>query len=238
MAPSQLTLGCDPELVCRLNGKFTSASEYFRPSSSMGLDGNDSIAEIRPGLSESPIKKKKKIKTVLEYGNEKHPELEFFSGHYVDGYPIGGHIHISAKPTDELIDSLDTVLYSFSDCIDDKDQRHKRETSGYGNRKSHSSKYYGFEYRTPGSWLLSPSTALVTLTLAKLTTIGVLEDHIDFVNIKSDQDPCHFLKNYKDYLETIPPDCEEGLTELGFLLNMNIDWNQNILPNWGLEVAA
>jgi hypothetical protein len=91
----------------------------------MGLDGNDSIAEIRPGQSESPIDLTAKIKTVLEYGNDKHPELEFISGHYVDGYPIGGHIHIGVKPTDELINSLDTVLYSFSECIDDKEQRGK-----------------------------------------------------------------------------------------------------------------
>ncbi|MCB0731965.1 MAG: hypothetical protein KDC88_13120, partial [Ignavibacteriae bacterium] len=182
MAPSLLTLGCDPELVCRLNGRFTSASDYFRPKSSMGLDGNDSIAEIRPGLSESPIDLTAKIKTVLEYGNEKHPELEFISGHYADGYPIGGHIHISVKPTTELIDSLDTVLYSLSDCIDDPKQRDQRHKSGYGTRKAHSSKYYGFEYRTPGSWLLSPSTSIVTLTLAKLTIIGVLEDNIDFTS--------------------------------------------------------
>jgi len=117
-------------------------------------------------------------------------------------------------------------------------QRDKREKSGYGNRKSHSSKYYGFEYRTPGSWLLSPSTAIVTLTLAKLTTIGVLEDNIDFVNLKAEQSPCDFLKNYEDYLITIPDDCKEGLSELQLLLKMRIDWNQNILPNWGLEVAA
>ncbi len=238
MSSEQLTIGCDPELVCRLNGKFTDVSKYFRPRSSMGLDGNESIAEIRPGLSESPIDLTAKIKSVLEYGNEKHPELEFYSGHYVDGYPIGGHIHISVAPTDELIDSLDTVLYSFSECIDDKEQREKRKTSGYGSRKSHSKKYYGLEYRTPGSWLLSPSIALVTLTLAKLTTIGVLEDRLDFVKLKGEQDARTFMKNYEDYLSTVPQDCEEGLTELKILLNMNIDWNQNILPNWGLEVAA
>ena len=238
MMPSHFNLGCDPELVCHLNGKFTSANNYFRARSSMGLDGNDSIAEIRPGLSESPIDLTAKIKTVLEYGNEKHPELEFFSGHYVDGYPIGGHIHLSVKPTDELIDSLDTVLYSFSECIDDKRQKRKRESTGYGARKAFSTKHYGLEYRTPGSWLLSPATTLVTLTLAKLTTIGVLEDNINFTSLKGTQRACSFMKHFRDYLITIPSDCEEGLSELNLLLKLKIDWDQNILPNWGFEVAA
>jgi hypothetical protein len=46
MAPSEITLGCDPELVCRLNGRFTSASEYFRSRSSTRSNGKSSKAEI------------------------------------------------------------------------------------------------------------------------------------------------------------------------------------------------
>lgn len=239
MAPSNITLGCDPELVCRLNGNFQYASDYFCSRSSFGLDGNENIAELRPGYSESPIDLTAKIKTILNYGNEKFPELEFISGHYADDEPIGGHIHISVEPTDEVINSLDTVLHSLSECIDDKYQKTLRTNTGYGKRKAHSKKYYGFEYRTPGSWLLSPSIALVTLTLAKLTTIGVLEDNINFEALKKYKTHRAFLKHFENYLLTIPSDCKEGLSELNLLLNMeNIVWDKNILPNWGLGVAA
>jgi hypothetical protein len=65
-----LTLGCDPELICRINGQFTSANNDFKQNSSMGLDGNNSVAELRPGYSESPIDLTSKIRTVLEYGHE------------------------------------------------------------------------------------------------------------------------------------------------------------------------
>ena len=87
------TLGCDPELVCRLNGRFVSAHNYFKSNSSFGLDGCDSIAELRPGYSESPIDLTAKIKTIIDYGHEKQPELEFYSGHYQDNMALGGHIH-------------------------------------------------------------------------------------------------------------------------------------------------
>jgi len=232
------TLGCDPELACRLNGKFVNAHNYYKSSSSFGLDGCESIAELRPGFSESPIDLTSKIYQILEYGHSKHPDLEFISGHYVDDHPIGGHIHIGCKPSTEIIDALDTVLYSLSNCIDDKNQRTKRENCGYGKRKAYRMQPHGFEFRTPGSWLLSPSTTLVTFTLAKLAVLGVVEDNINFSEIKGRKHSQTFLKDFKNNLSTIPQDCEEGLKELDTLLaKKQIDWDQNILPNWGIITA-
>ena len=95
-----------------------------------------------------------------------------------------------------------------------------------------------FEYRTPGSFLLSPSVTLVHLTLAKLAVIGVLEDNLNFNELKNRQHSCTFLKNLKHYLHTIPDDCREGLKELDILLGKKLDWSQDILPNWGLRRAA
>ena len=233
------TIGCGPELICRRNGQFVPAHHFFKAHSSMGLDGCESTAEIRPGYSESPIDLTSKIYQILDYGHDKAPELELYSGHYVDDYAIGGHTHISSEPTGDIINALDTVLGSFSNCIDDKQQRAKRERTGYGRRGAYRRKSYGFEYRTPGSFLLSPSITLVHFTLAKLAVIGVVEDNINFIELKQRQQSCTFLKQLKHYIHTIPGDCREGLKELDNLLEKPIDWNQDILPNWGLgRVAA
>jgi len=48
-------LGCDPELLCRRNGKYVSESNYFKNNSSFGLDEGNEIAEPRLGYSESQI---------------------------------------------------------------------------------------------------------------------------------------------------------------------------------------
>ena len=88
-----------------------------------------STAEIRPGFSESPIDLTSKIYQILDYGHDKAPDLEFIAGHYVDDYSIGGHTHFSIDPLPEVIDGLDIVLGSLSNCIDDKMQRQKRERS-------------------------------------------------------------------------------------------------------------
>ena len=116
-------------------------------------------------------------------------------------------------------------------------QRQKRERSGYGKKGAYR-KSYGFEYRTPGSFLLSPSVTLVHFTLAKLTVVGVLEDKVDFNELKNRQHTCTFLKSLKHSLHTIPDDCREGLKELDTLLGKRLNWNQDILPNWGLRRAA
>lgn len=228
------TLGCDPELICQHRGQFVPAHRYFKSNSSFGLDGCDSTAEIRPGYSESPIDLTAKIKIIIDYGHSKAPDLEFYAGHYVCEYSIGGHLHFSVEPETKIIESLDTVLGSLSNCIDDKDQRSKRERSGYGKKGAYRRKSYGFEYRTPGSFLLSPSTTLVTLTLAKLTVIGVQENNLDFYQLKERQHSCTFIRNLKNVLTTIPDDCREGMKELDMLIGKRWNWNQNILPAWGV----
>ncbi len=242
MQSTSFTIGCDPELICRLNGQFVSAHNYFKANSSMGLDGCESTAEIRPGYSESPIDLTSKIYQILGYGHDKAPDIEFYSGHYVDGYAIGGHIHFSVEPNSKIINALDTVLGSLSNCIDDKEQRQKRERTGYGKRSAYRKKNHGtsggFEYRTPGSFLLSPSVTLVNLTLAKVAVLGVLEDALDFVELKSRQHSQTFLKQLKNILPTIPEDSKEGLKELDILLNKKLNWDQDILLNWGLRRAA
>ena len=67
-------------------------------------------------------------------------------------------------------------------------------------------------------FFLSPSVTLVHLTLAKLAVIGVLEDKINFVELKNGHHSCTFLKHLKHNLHTIPDDCQEGLKELDTLL--------------------
>lgn len=177
------TLGEDPELLCRLNGKYVSAHNYFKSNLSFGLDCCEAIAEVRPGFSESPIDITSKVFQILEYGHTKAPDKEFYAGHFVDNLSLGGHLHFSIQPEPNIVEALDTVLYSLSNCIDDREQRAKREKCGYGKRKATRKQPHGFEYRTPGSWLLSLSTTLVTFTLAKLAVIGVTEDNHPTIQI-------------------------------------------------------
>jgi hypothetical protein len=125
---------------------------------------------------------------------------------------------LSCQPKPKLIDSLDTVLYSLSNVIDDKEQRTARENTGYGKRMAYRTKDHGMEYRTPGSWCLSPSVTLVTLTLTKLTALAVIEDDINLKEMKSTMHSSCFLRKLRTFFKTIPDDCVEGLNELDILM--------------------
>jgi len=65
-----------------------------------------------------------------------------------------------------------------------------------------------------------------------------LEDKINFTELKNGHHSGTFLKQLKHNLHTIPSDCEEGLKELDILLGKKLNWNQDILPSWGLRKVA
>jgi hypothetical protein len=130
------TISCDPELLLRRNGSFVPAHNYFKPNSSFGLDGCESTAEIRLSFSESFIDLTSKIYKIIDYGHDKAPDFEFFAGHFVYEFAIGGHTHFSIDPEPKIIDALDIILGSLSNCIDDKQQNQKRERSGYGKKSA------------------------------------------------------------------------------------------------------
>ena len=228
-----LNIGCDPELICRLDDEFVPAYKYFKHNSSFGTDGLETTAELRPGYCSSPVDLCAKIRVILELGHDKYPELELFAGHYVDSRCLGGHIHFNAEPSSPLISSLDTVLEALSNETDDPDQKAERIKSGYGRPGAFRKQPHGFEYRTPGSWLISPTVSLVTLTLAKLTFIGH-HDNLNFGEIKTNLDDKTFLLSLGTTLKTIPDDCVPGMDLLDGLLSENVDWTVNILKNWGI----
>ena len=68
---------------------------------------------------------------------------------------------------------------------------------------------------------------------------NLTEDNLDFSELKGRQHSYTFLRNFSDYLVTVPNDCKEGLSELNLILSMkSINWNEDILPNWGIFKEA
>lgn len=246
----EITLGCDPELACAIDGAFVDAHLYFQKSGSMGCDGCESIAEIRPGISSSPVDLTAKIWKILEGAYKSCPELDYYSGHYQFGYAIGGHIHFSSDDSTittmfknkagkthifpQLIENLDTVFQPLGLILDDKDQEYNRRQCGYGGLSSYRIQSYGFEYRSPGSWLLSPSMTLIALTMAKIVVINTIKHGLNFKELKTGKHNRIFLKKMDSIVKEVPKDCEEGLNQLKVLVDREIDWDVPILQNWGI----
>lgn len=174
-------VGCDPEfVVVSPNGTFLNASYFSKDGNRTARFGNDgSIFELRPKESTNVFEVIANIYNLLQFYTEKFPwlkECKFYAGHVAEGHALGGHIHISCNVNYEIL-GRSTIFMSLLDhvihdglmhIVDDKRKRVERRRLGYGKRKSYRSRGVVLEYRTPPSWLSSPTLAFLYLALAKI----------------------------------------------------------------------
>lgn len=227
----KLTLGADPELILHKNGTVASANQYFNSSDEFGCDGNSTVAELRPKPSKTPWGLVSYIAQLIDWGHKEFPDLKMKAGAIAFDYPIGGHIHLSTPASPAKISNLDALIGAVENLIYPSADIERRRTSGYGLPSQFKRTTYGIEYRTPVSWLTSPTIALVFLTLAKL---AVINDHIDIQELMSDtRKTKKVLTHLPEYLDIIPEDCKMGLECIEEVINTPIEkWGDDIIPHW------
>lgn len=223
-----LTLGADPELILSKAGKFVPASECLYSEEQFGCDGNSSVAELRPEPAKTPLGVVEYIGALINDASQKIPDISMHAGAMAFGYPIGGHIHFGTYATPARIKNLDTVTEAFESLVYNRADIERRRASDYGIPGAYRNQTHGFEYRTPASWLISPTIALSMLTLAKL---AIINDTIDLQEIKGslpNKEWLLSLQNNADLL--IPEDCLEGLQYLEEAITTK--YNDDIIKNW------
>lgn len=247
------TLGADPEFAIRLQGRPVGANEYFTASASLGCDGSASTGEIRPGYHQEPLSLVCKIMKIFQYGYQEFPQLEWYCGHYVDNKALGGHIHIGDKrlkdPKDleernyliNTIDNLEVLLENLSQVVDDQEQKRRRLNTSYGSPRAYRPQAHGIEYRTPGSWLLSPTVSLMFITLSKIA-VDAAQNNLNLKRIGDKLHAIDLMQDLHTHLKAqkveIPGDCELGIGACEKVAKDRIkfNWNLNFIGNW-LEAA-
>jgi len=177
----QIKLGADPEFMIfnSKSGKMISASEFFPREGTVGCDNirvpnrqQRPVAEIRPQPHSCPLELMANIKKALDSANRIAPyrNVKWLAGSQpVKGYSIGGHIHFSnIKFNACILRALDNYIGIPIFLIENPATATKRRQK-YGFLGDYRFKEYGgFEYRTPGSWLVSQEIAAAVLCLAKI----------------------------------------------------------------------
>lgn len=181
-ASGEIWLGADPEFILRNkdNGNLIYPSHFIQKDGLFGYDERSErregrlypLAEIRPTPDTCPLRLTEKIRHSLQYGVTRIPykNVEWLAGsiHY-NRYQIGGHIHFSGvELSSALLRALDNYLAIPVSLIEDREAAVKRrkQYGGLGNIRN--KPHGGFEYRTLGSWLVSPEITRATLCLALL----------------------------------------------------------------------
>ena len=160
------------------------------------------IAEIRPRPNYCPLRLTENIAVILSQAvNQFPPYLEWLAGSVpFERYQIGGHIHFSRISVNcRLIRSLDNYLAIPIMLIENPETSVKRRRH-YGWLGSIRPKPHGgFEYRTPGSWLISPEITKACLCLAKLVVTNYYSLTRDYFMDKELQKAFYQGKKYLFY---------------------------------------
>jgi len=251
----------DPEFIL-YNARYSrvvEADEYCSTyeESGVGVDGDHTLGELRPHAAGSSLELVANIQLMMDKGFTAFDNnIIMLSGHYKHDCPLGGHVHLTGIPQDKhraVSQALDSVMYPLSYAIDDQAERQLRKAAGYGyGYEAHASDW--IEYRMPGSWLLSPSTAFVNLWLCEATLKYILKQtetggnfpHIEKLReystmMENEQNP-YDSRTHADiidwYVSNLPAYKDKSVFVKiwkKILEARPLPWHEDVLPNWGLR---
>ena len=170
----KFSVGTDPELVfLSQDNRIVKAESLLRRTDPFGVDGHRYIAELRPSPAFTPRKLVKNINELLATKADSLRNYKWIVGPWVKEKPLGGHIHFGIPLEDDFVDALDNYLGTVLALVEPEEQARQRRTivfygeNPYGSLGDVRRKDWGFEWRTPSSFIVSPGVSLGIFSLAK-----------------------------------------------------------------------
>jgi hypothetical protein len=234
------------------------ASEYMDREGLIGYDERSEhregrffpLAEVRPAPDFCPLKLTEKIRDGLKEAQKIiPPHIEWLAGSlHFDRYQIGGHIHFSNVPLcSRLLRALDNYL-AIPVMLAEDPATSARRRKQYGWLGSIRLKPHGgFEYRTPGSWLISPELTSGCLCLAKIVAANYMALPRDcFTDVEMQKafylaKKSYFYDIFNELWEdiTLTPQHSKYAPHMASLVNLiktRSHWNEktDLRKSWGL----
>jgi len=174
-----VSLGTDPEFeFINPKEKISINAHEVLPRATdyaIGTDGASHTGEIRPEPTKDANQLTEKIRKLIKIIGKKYiinsrdwSDLVVRAGNG-DFHPLGGHIHFGIKLTGEkfknLLKKLDIASIFCSHFEQFDFNKRRRAYSSYGNLGNWRDQPWGFEYRVPGSFIMSPEICRGVLSL-------------------------------------------------------------------------
>lgn len=240
-------LGADPELRLWDKGHSIIADDVIRDGNfdaQFGIDGSSVAVELRPTPTDSPTAMVQGIRGLLLSGYSKL-KMEMRAGTGVaGGHPIGGHIHLGIPDVEGR--TLDFFIGLPLAALEPARGRSYRREAGYGRWGDYREQPWGWEYRTPSSWLVSPATTRIALALSWIVGKNFWElskliprtwqaprwDSESDVFTSQANSILGILSNHPDYKHIA-----RMLEPFGFLTDVIGDWSEgrNLVDTWRLD---
>ncbi len=246
------TIGADPEFCCiDSNNRRVTAEELY--SNGFGADGSTYSFEARPEPSKDPLAVVRSIREILVshlIANPKFHNYKWIAGSCVPAkdIPIGGHIHFgtfdcnavyATEYLSEYVGAISLLLENKSEAIK------RRQFHGYGAKDDVRNQDYGFEYRTPASWLTSPYIASGILCLAKIVLFQFINKENNTLIPKRftfDDFYHHKIDNFRKHLPNIFQEIRSMIlypkyaAHIEILLKL-VEENKSWYPNMDMKQA-
>jgi len=261
----EVTIGADPEFSLTQDGEFVDADEMYPTRRStygeIGYDGHSATGELRPEPSISPVRVVDNIHFLLRRLRDLlDSDVMVHAGSYPCHEPIGGHLHFGMKPEPTVIRALDAYLSLPLLYIEEaQPARFRRIDHSYGylgwvGGEMHGVRRqpWGFEYRTPGSWIVSKYIAKGVLCLGHAIVDAVLRGvKLPLFNIDYKAFAAHDTERFKPLIPAIKstifnlPELRESrsralaVASLFSLISLGKTWREgkevDCLPFWGIR---
>lgn len=170
----EFTIGSDPEMIFTTKeGELIKAGDILTKADKFGVDGHAYIAELRPEPAVSPRDLVINLSKLFKTKSDKLEKFRWLAGPWVHNKPLGGHIHFGVDLEDRYVDALDSYLGIVLAVVEPHEMAKVRRTSvfygdkPYGMLSDVREKKWGFEYRTPSSFIVTPGASLGIMSLAK-----------------------------------------------------------------------
>jgi hypothetical protein len=184
---SRIKIGADPEFLLLKNDSTSTINIDYQHTlakhGSIGTDHGGRCGELRPMPGDSKEVTENLRKLILKVKEKFNSHKMISGGGTLHGQSIGGHIHISGVNFEyntfnsiknsicknnnthfQLINALDYFIGRRLAKV----QGGKRPTKTYGRPLDVRHQTWGFEYRTPPSWLSDPIITESTLAISYL----------------------------------------------------------------------
>jgi hypothetical protein len=215
-------LGSDMELMlCNSTGKLVLASKYLSRKGKVGCDDRSiqfdgqrlPLMELRPDPDDTPIGLLANLRSTMMEAATKinNTHIQWRAGSMpFRPYCTGGHLHFSNVPfSSHFIRVLDNYLGVPLMMVEDPlTARLRRPRYGFLGDVRHKN-YGGFEYRTPGSFLVSPDVTAAAYCLAYV--LAVHHRELPVFDIYEENMQSAFYLNRTDVMR---PVVERNLTYL------------------------
>lgn len=260
--PANFVMGTDLEFMLRnREGKMVLASKFLPRQGKVGCDALSirrdgrrfPLAEIRPEPSTSPLRLVKNIEETLKEAKQLIPgRIQWLAGSMpFQRYGIGGHIHFSGIPlSSRLVKALDNYLALPVMMIEDSNAAARRRPK-YGFLGDVRLKFHGgWEYRTLGSWMVSPEISKAVLSLAHLVAVHhrdlkrtpLLRPSLQKAFYKGEKESLrpYFEEVWRDIQRTnLYSTYKEQLDVLSDMANNGVTWNESedFKRAWGIRNA-